>query len=101
MNTPQMMTRFSAWLVGMTPATTLSATARPTAAWAGPNICTACFRPLMVTLVISTVAGLQGQFGAMSASRVLWPGGRGGGGAGKAIAARAALLPEGRGDLRA
>ena len=40
-----------------------------TAAWAGPNICTACFIPLIVTLVIITVAGLTARLGASTASR--------------------------------
>ena len=73
MNTPQTMTRSSACSLGMTPSATLSATALATAAWAGPNICTACGRPLIVTLVISTVAGLQIRFGARTASRLEWP----------------------------
>ena len=54
----------------MTPAATLSATALATAAWAGPNICTACLAPLMVTLVISTVAGLQIRLGVEHGQQV-------------------------------
>jgi hypothetical protein len=73
MNTPQTITSLSASLAGMTPAATLSATAFATDAWAGPNICTACFMPLIVTLVTSTVAGLQIRFGASTASRLVWP----------------------------
>ena len=69
MNTPQTITRFSASLFGITPAATLSATALATAAWAGPNICTACFAPLMVTFVIITVAGFTATLGASTASR--------------------------------
>src|SRR5438034_485838 len=40
---------------------------------AGPNICTACFAPLMVTLVISTVAGLASKFGVSTANKFEWP----------------------------
>ena len=40
-----------------------------TAAWAGPNICTACFAPLIVTLVIITVAGLTATLGVRTARR--------------------------------
>ena len=36
---------------GITPLDTESTTARATAAWAGPNICTACLAPLIVTLL--------------------------------------------------
>ena len=63
MKTPQTMTRSSALFFGMTPASTESATALPTAAWAGPNICTACFIPLIVTFVTSTVA--EGKWAVM------------------------------------
>ena len=52
----------------MMPSATLSATALATACWAGPNICTACFAPLIVTLLNITVAGLQSRFGATTAS---------------------------------
>ena len=73
MNTPHTITRFSQSLFGITPAATLSATAFATAAWAGPNICTACLAPLMVTFVIITVAGLTARFGVRTASRFEWP----------------------------
>src|SRR6476660_2529812 len=73
MNTPQTMTYSSALSFGMTPAATLSTTARATADWAGPNIWTACLAPLIVTLVIITVAGLQIRFGVTTASRLEWP----------------------------
>ncbi len=73
MNTPQTITRFSACSFGITPSATESATALATAAWAGPNICTACFMPLIVTLVIITVAGLTARFGVSTASRFEWP----------------------------
>ena len=52
-----------AWVLEMTPSLTESMTARATAACAGPNICTACLAPLMVTLLKSSVSGLQGRFG--------------------------------------
>src|SRR5262245_13281098 len=73
MKTPQTMTRFSASDLGMTPSATLSATALATAAWAGPNICTAWLAPLIETLVIRTVAGLQRRLGSRTASRLLCP----------------------------
>ena len=50
-----------------------AATARATAVWAGPNICTACFAPLMVTLLKSTVSGLHGRLGVTTASSVVKP----------------------------
>src|SRR5262245_56261370 len=73
MNTPQTTTHSSAFALGMVPSTTLSTTARATAAWAGPNICTACFAPLMVTLVIITVFGLQTILGETTASKLECP----------------------------
>ena len=57
----------------MTPEATESATALATAACAGPNICTACFIPLIVTFVISTVDGLTARFGVRTASRFECP----------------------------
>ena len=45
----------------MTPLSTESTTARATAAWAGPNIWTACFAPLIVTLLKRMVSGFAGQ----------------------------------------
>ena len=57
----------------MTPLSTESTTARATAAWAGPNICTACLAPLIVTLLKRIVSGLAGRFGATTASRVVKP----------------------------
>ena len=45
----------------MTPLSTESTTARATAAWAGPNIWTACLAPLIVTLLKSSGVGLAGQ----------------------------------------
>src|SRR5215217_9624970 len=57
----------------MTPLSTESTTARATAACAGPNICTACLAPLMVTLLNRMVSGLAGRFGATTASRVVKP----------------------------
>ena len=57
----------------MTPLSTESTTARATAAWAGPNICTACFAPLIVTLLKRSVSGLAGRFGATTASSVVKP----------------------------
>ena len=42
-------------------------------AWAGPNICTACLAPLIVTLLNITVSGLAGRFGATTASSVVKP----------------------------
>ena len=67
------MTRFSASPFLITPSATESATALATAAWAGPNICTACRMPLIVTLVIITVAGLTAKLGVSTANRLLWP----------------------------
>src|SRR5215468_12721847 len=52
----------------MMPSATLSATALATACWAGPNICTACFAPLIVTLLNKIVGGLHSKFGATTAS---------------------------------
>ena len=40
---------------------------------AGPNICTACLAPLIVTLLNSTVLGLRSRFGATTASSVVKP----------------------------
>src|SRR5678809_1179246 len=57
----------------MTPASTESTTARATAACAGPNICTACLAPLMVTLLNRMVSGLAGRFGVTTAVRVVKP----------------------------
>src|SRR4249920_2042781 len=48
-------------------------TARATAACAGPNICTACLAPLMVTLLKSSVSGLHARFGVTTARRVVKP----------------------------
>jgi len=44
-----------------------------TAYCAGPNIWTTCFIPLIVTLVMSTVAGLQTRFGSRTARRLVCP----------------------------
>ena len=57
----------------MTPLSTESTTARATAACAGPNICTACFAPLIVTLLNRIVSGLAGRFGVTTASSVVKP----------------------------
>src|SRR6188472_326301 len=73
MKTPTRMQRSLARLLSMTPEATLSITARATAAWAGPNIWTACLAPLMVTLLKSSVSGLAGRFGVTTASRVEKP----------------------------
>src|SRR5262245_54211467 len=54
----------------MVPSLTESMTARATAAWAGPNIWTACLAPLIVTLLKRSVSGLQGRLGVTTASRV-------------------------------
>src|SRR5262249_22402410 len=64
MNTPTQQNRSSASDAGMMSSATLSATALATACCAGPNICTACFAPLIVTLLNRTVAGLVSRFGA-------------------------------------
>src|SRR5947209_890582 len=69
MNTPHTTTRSSTCDRGMTPSATQSVTALATAACAGPNICTACGAPLIVTLVMRTVAGLQTRFGVSTASK--------------------------------
>src|SRR5271165_5135534 len=71
MKTPQTITSSSAAVAGIIPSATQSATALATAYWAGPNICTACFIPLIVTLVIRTVAGLAIRFGVRTASRLV------------------------------
>src|SRR5690242_2443093 len=73
MKTPTRMQRSSALSRGITPASTESTTARATAAWAGPNICTACFAPLIVTLLKSSVSGFAGRFGVTTASSVVKP----------------------------
>src|SRR6266576_3962560 len=57
----------------MTPLSTESTTARATAAWAGPNICTACLAPLIVTLLKRIVSGFAARFGATTASSVVKP----------------------------
>src|SRR5438874_3026099 len=57
----------------MTPLATESTTARATAACAGPNICTACLAPLIVTLLKRSVSGFAGRFGATTASSVVNP----------------------------
>ena len=67
MNTPTQMKRSSASSAGIVPSSTLSATAIATACCAGPNICTACLAPLIVTLLNITVAGLVSRFGATTA----------------------------------
>src|SRR5215210_4739500 len=69
MNTPQMMQRSSTSPSPMTPSRTESMTPRATAAWAGPNICTACAAPSIVTLLEMIVSGLVGRFGATIADR--------------------------------
>src|SRR5512134_973131 len=73
MNTPTRTHQSLALSLGMTPEATLSTTARATAAWAGPNICTACFAPLIVTLLNRMVSGLAGRLGVTTASRVVKP----------------------------
>src|ERR1700751_918923 len=57
----------------MTPSATLSATALATACCAGPNICTACLAPLIVTLLNRTVAGFVSRFGPITASNDVNP----------------------------
>src|SRR5215467_14895615 len=73
MNTPTQQNRSSASSCGITPSATLSATALATACCAGPNICTACLAPLIVTLLNRTVAGLVSRFGPMTASNDVNP----------------------------
>src|SRR3954447_1027620 len=73
MKTPTMRQRSSTSPAGMTPSRTESTTARDTAACAGPNICTACVAPLIVTLLEMIVSGLAGRFGATTARRFVWP----------------------------
>src|SRR6516165_5908059 len=73
MKTPTQMKRLSASSCGITPSATLSATALATACCAGPNICTACLAPLIVTLLNKIVGGLHNRFGATTASNVLNP----------------------------
>src|SRR5215217_6337143 len=57
----------------MTPLSTESTTARATAACAGPNICTACFAPLIVTLLNRIVSGLAARLGVTTARSVVKP----------------------------
>src|SRR5215469_16211192 len=57
----------------MTPSARLSATAMAAACLAGPNICTACLAPLIVTLLNSMVAGLHSRFGPTTASNDVNP----------------------------
>src|SRR3954449_12490011 len=57
----------------MTPLSTESTIARATAACAGPNICTACLAPLMVTLLNRMVFGLAARLGATTASSDVKP----------------------------
>ncbi len=57
----------------MVPSSTLSATASATACCAGPNICTACLAPLIVTLLNRIVFGLVSRFGATTASSDVKP----------------------------
>src|SRR4029077_8291892 len=73
MNTPTQQNRLSASSAGMVPSSTQSATAIATARWAGPNICTACLAPLIVTLLNITVFGLVIRFGATTASSEVKP----------------------------
>src|SRR4051795_493037 len=73
MKTPATTQRSSTWSCGMTPSRTESTTARATAAWAGPNICTAWVAPLIVTLLDMIVSGLAGRLGAPTASRFVCP----------------------------
>src|SRR5260370_1219496 len=73
MNTPTQQNRSSASDSGITPSATLSATALATACCAGPNICTACLAPLIVTLLNRIVEGLQARFGATNASSEVKP----------------------------
>ena len=73
MNTPTMAQRLSASAFGIVPSATLSTTALATAACAGPNICTAWFAPLIVTLLNITVSGFAGTLGANTARSPLWP----------------------------
>ena len=73
MNTPTQMNRSSASSAGIVPSATLSATALATAYCAGPNICTACLAPLIVTLLNITVEGLTARFGAITASSEVKP----------------------------
>src|SRR5688572_8577938 len=73
MNTPTQMKRSSASSAGIVPSATLSATAFATAYCAGPNICTACLAPLIVTLLNRIVLGLAARLGATTASNVVNP----------------------------
>src|SRR5204862_6125559 len=73
MDTPTQRNRSSASAMGITPSATLSATAIATARWAGPNICTACLAPLIVTLLNITVFGLVIRLGATTASSEVKP----------------------------
>src|SRR6201998_4994958 len=73
MNTPTQINRSAASDAGNTHSATLCATALATACWAGPNICTACLAPLIVTLLNMTVAGLVSRFGVSTASSEVNP----------------------------
>src|SRR5262245_39101938 len=73
MNTPTQMNRSSASSAGIVPSATQSCTAIATACCAGPNICTACFAPLMVTLLNITVFGLHARFGEITVNSDVKP----------------------------
>src|SRR4029077_18412001 len=73
MKTPTQMKMSSASATGIVPSATLSATALATACCAGPNICTACFAPLIVTLLNKAVWGLTAKLGARTARRDVNP----------------------------
>ena len=73
MKTPQTMHEVLGRAAGIVPSATQSATALATAYCAGPNIWTACFIPLIVTLVIRIVAGFTSKLGARTASRFECP----------------------------
>ena len=68
-----MMQRSSTSPAGMIPSRTAWTTARDTAAWAGPNICTACVAPFIVTLLEMIVSGLHGRLGVTTARRFVCP----------------------------
>src|SRR5580693_2698767 len=73
MKTPTQMKMSSASAAGIVPSATLSATALATACCAGPNICTACLAPLIVTLLNKIVEGLTARLGARTARRDVKP----------------------------
>lgn len=73
MNTLALITQSSALSLGMIPSSTQSATALPTAVWAGPKILLASSKSPTVTLGIMIVAGLVIKLGLITLSNGVCP----------------------------